>query len=94
MLTLNMATYAIPERLNALVEVYGLHTTILSWVTVAGRMTHQQVYDNIQSDDGLDAYVKGHTEQEIKTVMDWMVNQGLLVNANADQKITYTLQGV
>ena len=83
-----MATYALSGRLNTLVETYQIQTTILSWLAVDGRLTHHQIYDKIQADEGLDAYVKGHTEDEINIVLEWMETHGMIVNAGA-QEITY-----
>jgi len=90
-----MATYCLPGRLNTLVETYKIQTTIMSWLATDGKLTSQEIYQKIQSDEGLDAYVKGHSMLEIKTVLEWMEKNGMIVNAAGNQQITYVpVEGV
>ena len=84
-----MATYCLPGRLNTLVETYKIQITILSWLAIDGKLTSQEIYAKIQSDDVLDAYVKGHSMLEIKTVLEWMERLGMIINAAGNQQITY-----
>ena len=84
-----MATYCLPGRLNTLVETYQIQTTILSWLATDGKLTSQEIYAKIQADEVLDAYVKGHSMIEIKTVLEWMERLGMIVNAAGHQQITY-----
>ena len=84
-----MATYCLPGRLNTLVETYQIQTTILSWLATDGKLTSQEIYAKIQADEVLDAYVKGHSMIEIKTVLEWMELHGMIVNAAGNQQITY-----
>lgn len=84
-----MAEYCILGYLNDFVEVWGLHTTILSWMASSKKMSHTEVWDAIQA-SGLDASIKALEPRDIHTILEWMFGQGL-IGKPENSTITYVI---
>jgi hypothetical protein len=86
-----MADFCELGYLNAFVTPaptgWGLDTTIKSWLATDKRNTHIEILDKIQAGT-FDPAVKGLSTTDIKTIMDWMVGQGMIGKPET-QTITY-----
>jgi len=90
-----MAQYCIIGYLDEFVkpspEGWEIQAPILSWMNADKNLSHTQVWQKIQDDEGLSPIVKALEKEHIRLIMEWMVEMNLIGKPET-QTITYSLE--
>jgi hypothetical protein len=65
-----------------------IQAPILSWLDADKRLTHIDIWQKIQDDGVLQPPVKALSQDNIRTILEWMYAHGLIGKPETDQ-ITY-----